>query len=66
MGPRGERQGRSKLCEEDVREILALEGTMTRAAIAAKYYVSRQTINDIVWGLTWAHVPRTKTRKPAA
>jgi hypothetical protein len=66
IGPRGERQGGAKLTEDEVREILALDGTMTRAEIASKYWVSRQTVNDIVWGLTWRHVPRIVARESRA
>lgn len=49
---RGERQGRHKLTEDDVRGIRLLTG-MTNASIAAIYGVNRMTICDIFYKRTW-------------
>lgn len=51
---RGERQWNSKLTEADVLAIRALTGTMSQAAIAKRFGVSRTTISDIQKGRRWA------------
>jgi hypothetical protein len=50
---RGERQGRSKLTEANVREIRQLNGIFLDREIAAIFGVSRGTINDIMRRTTW-------------
>lgn len=44
---RGERQGRSKLTEENVLQIRQMIGSKTQAAIAKMYGVDQSTISDI-------------------
>lgn len=51
---RGERQGRSKLTEQQVREILALRGKATQADVASKYGVSRRHVGAIQSGAKWS------------
>lgn len=51
---RGERQGRSKLTETDVRKILALKGTMTQAKIAELMHVGQDHICRIHARKIWA------------
>lgn len=53
---RGEGNGFSRLTENNVREIRALVGTMSRAQIAAKFGVVPDTITDVSRRRTWAHV----------
>lgn len=54
---RGERNGQSKLTAMQVREILALAGTLSKAKIARRYGVSEGAIREILahrnW--TWVH-----------
>lgn len=51
---RGERNGQAALTEDDVREIRALlKGPVTRAAIGARFGVTREAINAIAWGNNW-------------
>jgi hypothetical protein len=50
----GERQWRSRLTEEDVRQIRAAEGT--HGEIASRYGVSRETISVIKRRVNWKHV----------
>lgn len=51
---RGERQWNSKLTPEDVRSVRRMSKTMSKAAIAKCFGVSRITIHDIVVGRSWA------------
>lgn len=54
---RGEKNGRAKLNEGDVREIrLALCGGKTRALIAKKFGVSEVQISKINGGKCWSHI----------
>jgi hypothetical protein len=52
----GESHGRAKLTESQVREILALAGTMTQKAIAQRFGVSRPLVSRIISRKLWAHV----------
>lgn len=53
----GSKNGRSKLCEEDVRVIFRLSNQgMTRTAIAKRYGVSITVVSDIMIGKLWTHV----------
>lgn len=51
---RGERSGHSVLAQEQVAEILALQGVVSIVEIAEKYGVSVGTIWDIFAGHSWA------------
>jgi len=55
---KGSRNSRSKLTEQDVREIRILfdSGKMTIKELAVRFNVHRSTINDIVNRNTWRHV----------
>lgn len=54
---RGERNGRSKLIEEDVREIRRLLGLgKSQQSIADRFGVSQVTISEIALGQKWSHV----------
>ncbi len=57
---RGERQGRAKLTEANVRDILRrlADGTASPKALAAEYGVSQPTITQIARGDRWRHVER--------
>jgi hypothetical protein len=57
MDAKGRRVTRAKLTVEQVRAIRewAVLG-ISRSKMAARYGVSRQTVNDIVWRRTWRHV----------
>lgn len=50
---RGERQGSSKLREDQVREILALKGVETQQSIANRFGVARPTVAKIHNGTNW-------------
>jgi hypothetical protein len=54
----GWRSPLAKLTDDDVREIRAIcaSGTMTSGLLAAKFGVSRRTINHIVKMRSWKHV----------
>lgn len=49
----GEAHPSSKLTAETVAEIRALRGGMTRPALAARFGVSRGTVDDVLDGRTW-------------
>jgi hypothetical protein len=51
---RGERQGRSKLTEQDVLTIRQLYPSMTQPALAKRYGVDQSTISDIVLRRRWS------------
>jgi hypothetical protein len=53
---RGSRNGQALLDEPKVREILALAATESRATIAARFGVSKETVRDILTGRSWRHV----------
>ncbi len=54
---KGEKNGRAKLTEEQVRRIKSLLCTgITRVALCRKFGVSRKSIYDIENGKNWAHV----------
>jgi hypothetical protein len=56
---RGTKNGRAKLTEEKVKEIIAaLKMKVPHRALAAKYSVSRGLIGFIASGRHWAHIPR--------
>jgi len=52
----GEANPRSKLTESDVREIRALEGSMTHREIAERFGVHRVTVSSIFSRKLWGHV----------
>ena len=49
----GERHGRAKLTEQDVRAIRGLAGVMSQSKIAAKYGVSRESVRAIHHRKSW-------------
>lgn len=51
---RGERQGGSKLKEEDVREIRLLKGTISPRELAKRFGVSQGAISCIYRGVSWS------------
>lgn len=55
---RGERQGASKLVENDVREIrrLYVTGRVTQALLSKMWRVSKQHVHDIVHRKKWKHI----------
>lgn len=60
---RGERQGLSKLKEDEVREIIRLRGQVTQEELAARFGCSKQQIANIHQGRQWRHVDRTAGHK---
>lgn len=57
--PAGGKNGRSKLTETKVLDILErLEAGETHTSIASEHGVNRATITDIATGRTWRHIPR--------
>lgn len=52
----GERHWNRKLTEGEVREIRALEGTMTQKAIAEKFGIHSNSVRDIQKRRTWRRV----------
>jgi hypothetical protein len=52
----GEKNGRAKLTEAQVREIIALRGKQQRKEIAARFGVTPRTISDIQSGRNWTQV----------
>jgi hypothetical protein len=55
---RGKAAGTAKLTEDDVRSILALRGVLIQREVAARYWISRQTVSDIWCGRSWRHLRR--------
>lgn len=54
---RGERSGKSKVCDEDVLQMRSLAATgVPLRAIAQQFPVNETTVGFIVSGQTWAHV----------
>ena len=51
---RGARHGLSRLTEDKVREIRSLVGSVTQVAIAARFGICPQHVNDIVHRKRWA------------
>lgn len=57
VGPRGEKNGRAKLTEDNVRAIkVLLEQGLSYQKIANKYDVSKGTIAHIAKGRKWTHI----------
>lgn len=54
--PRGERQGSSKLTEQNVREIRGLIKTNSQRKLAAQFGVCQTTIRIVAKGQGWRHV----------
>lgn len=56
--PQGEKHGRSKLTEKQVREILRFRNKlkMTHGEIAAKFNIARNTVTQIVNKIKWKHL----------
>lgn len=60
---RGSANGQAKLTEDQVREIRASQGEMSRTELANRFRVSRRTIWHILSGRLWRHVePSDRTR----
>lgn len=59
---RGERQGRSKLSERDVRQIRSEYGApgVSFATLAARYGVSRSAIQGVISRRAWAWLPEER------
>lgn len=55
--PRGEKHLKSKLTVEQVREIRSLRGVMTQRALARRYGVAKTSIQRILDGTNWRHLP---------
>jgi DNA invertase Pin-like site-specific DNA recombinase len=51
---RGDRNGQSRLTEDQVREIRRLKGSMFQREIAEKFGVTLSTVNHIYNRTTWA------------
>lgn len=56
-GTCGERRPGAKLTDATVVELRRLAGTMTQRALASLFGVSAPTINKVLRGGTWTHVP---------
>jgi hypothetical protein len=58
---RGERQGLSKLTEDDVRRMRTMHASGSRSlySLAAEFHISRPQVANIVSGRQWKHVPQT-------
>jgi len=54
--PRGERHGRAKLNEPDVRALLALKGTMSTYKAADVFNVSPSLVRAVWGGKRWKHL----------
>lgn len=55
-GSKGERNGRSKLTEEQVREIRHGNGGLTQKEVAAKHGIDKAQVYRIRLGKTWKHI----------
>lgn len=53
---RGERNGRARLTEDQVKEIIINKGSLDISRLSDKYQVSHSTIKRIKNGSTWRHV----------
>lgn len=58
LGPKGERQGRSKLKNKDIIKIRQLwaKGTFRQSQLAERFGVGQQMISLIVNGKNWKHI----------
>ena len=57
LGPKGERQGNSKLTASDIRAIFDLKAQgMSQRAIGARFNVHQVTISKILLGKAWGHL----------
>lgn len=57
IGRRGESNSRAKITNAIVKEICSLHASgATQSSIAARYAVSKQTVNDVVHRRKWGHV----------
>ena len=54
--PRGERNGNSKITEDDVREIRQLSGFTSQRVIASMFGISQPSVSEIVSRQKWAHI----------
>lgn len=50
---RGSKSKLAKLSEGDIALIKSLNGKLLRREIGEKFGVSRQSINDVIWGRSW-------------
>lgn len=60
---RGERNGAARLSEEQVREIIALEG-LPQKVIAARFGVTASAVRQILRGRNWRHVTGRRSESP--
>jgi hypothetical protein len=56
---RGEKNGMSKLTEEQVKDIISQKGIVTQYVLAERYNTLQSTISKIHLGLRWKHIPRS-------
>lgn len=57
MRARGERNGRAKLSEFQVRKLRAYKAEgWTQSELAARFGIARSTAGDIARGRRWAHL----------
>jgi hypothetical protein len=56
IGPKGEKNGRSKLTENQVVEIRAMGGVASARKIAAFFGVNHWTVADIIKRRTWRYL----------
>jgi hypothetical protein len=54
---RGERNGKSRLTQNDVRKIMSMKGRFSLDEVASRFGVKRPTIADIYAGRTWNWLP---------
>lgn len=50
----GERNGQSKITEQQAREIISLKGSMTQKEIGNRFGIARSTVREIHAGLIWS------------
>lgn len=64
--PKGATNGRAKLTEADVRDMLRrhVPGVTSARDHAARYGISKTVVNGILRGEYWKHVPRPGARLP--
>jgi hypothetical protein len=53
---RGEHHGRTKLTEQDVREIRALHGVIIQRDVAQMYGISKSQVERIQYGKSWVSI----------
>lgn len=58
--PRGSRQGRAKLTEEQARKIISMKGTMSERDIAGSFGISTRHVRAIQSGSKWSWLSPSK------